>query len=598
MTSLYVIPEFPSSSMNILSWRGIIPLHGPNPWTMFNHPRWVTYVSTLQSFHTPNHFGDLPSGGITFPGVDVANATVVPTSGIYLQDLLNNFDELDTHLYPPSLESTPYLSPVPSPFSDAPWGGDIILPTQPTTPAYTDPIPRRSTMPATPQPEPAWHAEPGRFDKTTLSYFIGNASLAGQTAPNYGADYFDITGLETGPYLPEWSPVPGTVLGKRSRDVEGTYDNDHQPHPNKKAMEANAVLESRWPSNRAHHKSATRTPTDKNQKSKTVGCGAGKLVATTAQEVSHQYLLGPSVQQVLMWPTAPEKPTWVEGSAVEATQRTLQDPPRLKERHRALLAATQADWERAAVDVLKCRLCPDADFSDFEDFKRHCDTSEAHPLKISFCSHCGDFFARGDALKRHYDKPPGECVKAVADKADLKRRETVRAHKAFEERLARWLKTGEEIGLPFAHLIKEMFPNSSKKGTTWCKYFVRLWRRVALRLVFGFTAYFSKDLVLTNFPKADMKYASRSGVTASSSPSFCTCDRPVYPLGIALDDPKRDKSAFYLGDIFMLQRICRSSGTTVILCTRIIHPGEVTLIEGLDYQPFFSVKTGILACVE
>jgi hypothetical protein len=286
--------------------------------------------------------------------------------------------------------------------------------------------------------------------------------------------------------------APGTVLGKRSRDDEGTCDewglntnNDHQPHPNKKGkkkMEVNEVLESRWPSNRAHHKSATRTPTETNVKSKTVGCGAGKLVATTAQEVSHQYLLGPSVQQVLMWPTAPEKPTWVEGSVERGTQhhengmvgpqvlsKQLKElfkiPPRLKERHRALLAATQADWERAAVDVLKCRLCPDADFSDFEDFKRHCDTSEAHPSKISFCSHCGDFFARGDALKRHHDKPPGECVKAVADKADLKRRETVRAHKAFEERLARWLKTGEEIGLPFAHLIKEMFPNSSKKGS-------------------------------------------------------------------------------------------------------------------------------------
>jgi hypothetical protein len=24
-----------------------------------------------------------------------------------------------------------------------------------------------------------------------------------------------------------------------------------------------------------------------------------------------------------------------------------------------------------------------------------------HPLKISFCNHCGDFFARSDTLKRH-----------------------------------------------------------------------------------------------------------------------------------------------------------------------------------------------------
>jgi hypothetical protein len=289
--------------------------------------------------------------------------------------------------------------------------------------------------------------------------------------------------------------APRTVLGKRSRDDEGTYDecgldtnNDHQPHPNKKGkvkMEVNEVLEATGPSSRAHHKSATRIQTDINLKSKAVGCGAGKLVATTAQEVSHQYLLGPSVQQVLVWSTVPEKPTWIEGRVEggmrhhensmvrpqeprkheEQVDELFKIPPRLKERHRALLAATQADWERAAVDMLKCRLCPDADFSDFEDFKRHCETSEAHPSKISFCSNCGDFFARGDALKRHQDKPPRECVKAMADKADLKRRETVRAHKAFEERLARWLKTGEEIGMPFAHLIKEMFPDSSKKGS-------------------------------------------------------------------------------------------------------------------------------------
>jgi hypothetical protein len=192
---------------------------------------------------------------------------------------------------------------------------------------------------------------------------------------------------------------------------------------------------------------------------------------------------GPSIQQVLVWPTAPEKLTWVEGSVEgvwhhdssvvgqeaagneEQAEELFKIPPRLKERHRALLAATQVDWERAAVDVLKCRLCPDADFSHFEDFKRHCDTPEAYPSKIFFCNHCGDFFVRGDALKRYHDKPPGECINATADKADLKRRETVRAHKAFEESLAYWLKTDEEIKMPFAHLIKGMFPNSSKKGS-------------------------------------------------------------------------------------------------------------------------------------
>ena len=42
----------------------------------------------------------------------------------------------------------------------------------------------------------------------------------------------------------------------------------------------------------------------------------------------------------------------------------------LKEWHRTLLrlAAVQADWKRGDVRVLKCRLCPGADFRDWEGF--------------------------------------------------------------------------------------------------------------------------------------------------------------------------------------------------------------------------------------
>jgi hypothetical protein len=140
-------------------------------------------------------------------------------------------------------------------------------------------------------------------------------------------------------------------------------------------------------------------------------------------------------------------------------------PKRLKERQRALLAATPADWKRNAVDVLKCRLCPCADFSDWGDYKRHCDTAEAHPTKITFCNHCGDFFARGDALKRHYDKRPGECIDVTADVADRKRIETNRVHKEFEARLELHLRTGKDLGKSFSCIIKAMFPESSKKGS-------------------------------------------------------------------------------------------------------------------------------------
>ena len=243
---------------------------------------------------------------------------------------------------------------------------------------------------------------------------------------------------------------------------------------------------------KARHKPASRTPNDKIEKSKTAGCGAGRLAATTAQEVHQQYLRGPSVQQVLVGATAPRQLIWVEGSVAggswhhdnvqqeQATETSGPEsdgdeeqeerelfgiPKRLKERQRALLAATPADWKRKAVDMLKCRLCPGADFSDWEDYKRHCDTAEAHPAGISFCNLCGDFFARGDALKRHCDKRPGECIDVTADVADRKRIETDRVHKEFETRLDLHLRTGKDLGKLFSWIIKAMFPESSKKGS-------------------------------------------------------------------------------------------------------------------------------------
>jgi hypothetical protein len=113
MASLYVIPAFPSSSTNALSCEGDYPtawsespdraqlstlgdpLLGNLVSTVSSGLSKVTHVSMLKDFHPSDHFGDLPSGGITFPGVDIASAMVVPTTDIYLQDFLNNFDEPD-----------------------------------------------------------------------------------------------------------------------------------------------------------------------------------------------------------------------------------------------------------------------------------------------------------------------------------------------------------------------------------------------------------------------------------------------------------------------------------------------------------------------
>jgi hypothetical protein len=139
-------------------------------------------------------------------------------------------------------------------------------------------------------------------------------------------------------------------------------------------------------------------------------------------------------------------------------------PRTFKVAHQALLAATQADWDRGTIREIRCRLCPDTKLKSWEEFKRHCDTKEAHPLKISFCDHCGDFFARGDSLERHRKNPPQECRRVTPDKAEAKRRETEEAHKEFTVRLKEFWRTGEGIGKPFSQLIKDKYPDSSKKN--------------------------------------------------------------------------------------------------------------------------------------
>jgi len=175
------------------------------------------------------------------------------------------------------------------------------------------------------------------------------------------------------------------------------------------------------------------------------------------------------------------KPTWVEGSVDEGAvhhidSSTVQQQheeatehfviPRIfKPGHRMFLQASEADFARGAVQAIKCRLCPDTKLKNFEEFKRHCRTTERHPLKIHFCGHCGDFFARVDSLKRHNKRPPDECSEVTPAKAAEKIRVTEEEHGVFIQRLEHCLMTGENIGRPFSQIIKERYPESSKKRT-------------------------------------------------------------------------------------------------------------------------------------
>jgi hypothetical protein len=225
---------------------------------------------------------------------------------------------------------------------------------------------------------------------------------------------------------------------------------------------------------RTRRKPAARIPkTTKNGKPMEVGSGARKLAAPNSQGNHHLPLLGPRFPQGWAEEDADGRLIWVEGSVEEGVMEQQREqvqedklfkiPQDFETVHEALLAATRADWARGAVKEIKCRLCPDARLNTWVRFRRHCETAEGHPLRIYFCDDCGDFFARNDSLKRHRENPPVECLNIPPGKADEKRRMTQNAHDEFIAKLEGCLGTGEDIGMPFSHIIKNKYPDSSKK---------------------------------------------------------------------------------------------------------------------------------------
>lgn len=211
---------------------------------------------------------------------------------------------------------------------------------------------------------------------------------------------------------------------------------------------------------------------------KAMGRETTTLAALNAQGMHHPSLLGPSVQQGWLMASTQEEAPCVEGRVEEnawqdvdsvvpqrARDALIPIPKNLDEEYRALLAATEGDWKCGTIQEIRCRLCCGKRIKTWDRFKRHCNTTEAHPLRIGFCNRCGAFFSRSDSLRRHRTNPPIQCRNARPEKAAEKRRLTEKAHKEFKERLKHCGKTGEEVGWHFAHFIKTMYPESSKKRT-------------------------------------------------------------------------------------------------------------------------------------
>ena len=284
------------------------------------------------------------------------------------------------------------------------------------------------------------------------------------------------------------SPIVVPVLDsdfrvrKRLRDTEAHDDanltmlDSHEVSPQKEfeGGESDKFLKkAALPVNDTLHEPVVRTPEVTVNASKAVGHRARMSTTLNAQGMHCQSFLGPNNRQSWMVTSAQEKTPWVEGQMGRmegnawqgAKKNPIRIPTNLDKGYRTLLAATEADWGSGTIQAIMCRICPGTGFRTWERFKRHCDTAEAHPLTIAFCDHCGDFFARSDSLRRHRSKPPLRCRNAEPEKTEQKRWATERAHKEFKEELERCRKTGEVIGMHFARVIKEMFPESSKKHT-------------------------------------------------------------------------------------------------------------------------------------
>jgi hypothetical protein len=279
------------------------------------------------------------------------------------------------------------------------------------------------------------------------------------------------------------------ALGKRRREAEEPHssgdpvgiDTPEIPPP-KRARGSGATsgnLKAARSAARTRHKPEARNPSKKiNGKPKEAGRGAERLATPSAQGIYHQSSLGP-LQQGWVEEAANGTLIWVEESVDETVvqhsdstvQQQLQQEEggnkdtkiRIPRKFEPVYMALLKDLKDGMVPEIRCRLCPDTKLKTWEEFKRHCYTNEAHPLKISFCDSCGDYFARGDSLGRHRKTPPRECKEVKPEKAAEKRRETQLAHDKFLEMLEECLRTGKDIVTPFSQIIKAKYPESSKK---------------------------------------------------------------------------------------------------------------------------------------
>ena len=138
-------------------------------------------------------------------------------------------------------------------------------------------------------------------------------------------------------------------------------------------------------------------------------------------------------------------------------------PTTLTAWQRLLLETTEADVERGAVSMIKCRLCPTERFKTWACFCRHCRDCEEHPVQIKCCERCGIYFGRQDSMKRHKDSATKACCATTPAEAAWRKHRAEQLLADFQARVEDCLRTGEELGRKFAAIAREELPSKSKK---------------------------------------------------------------------------------------------------------------------------------------
>ncbi|KAH9055712.1 hypothetical protein EDB87DRAFT_1834024 [Lactarius vividus] len=366
---------------------------------------------------------------------------------------------------PPLTDSSSF----PSPQSDGTGGGFLPYPTFGATSSY---LARPQGLPL-PQLNTTGTMGPNQIISVPPTWSMGGSNFAGPVQTDSGPTLDPVMAYSRVRRCHRPPSESGAARGMKLTGI-------HLPSADDKNS---GERELGGPKKKGKH--PTRDPTNFNNISKAARRGAERLASTTARGLYHRSLLGLSVEQGSVRALEQEQPSWIEereqmeapydvGNSVPLQsvenprdrENLHQIPERLTERERSMLQTTQADEERGAVRVIKCRVCPERKFGGWPTFWRHCNSCEKHPSahKLKFCSKCGDYFGRLDSEVRHKDKKyQGACLSTSQDEARQKKQKVERLLEAFEARLKHCLRTGDQIRPLFSDVVTKKLTNTSKK---------------------------------------------------------------------------------------------------------------------------------------